>query len=57
MLIGRKTVLDYKFESEEEAKKHDEYMIQEGWQVISKEHYFIKNFRRYSRNILKGDFL
>ena len=47
-IIGRKIIAEYRYESEEEAKEHEQIMKLDGWRVEEFEDYFIKHFRSYS---------
>lgn len=56
-LLARKTVLEYKYENEEEAKRHEEVMKNQGWQREAVGHLLIPNFRSYSQRHKEGAFL
>lgn len=41
-------VMEYKYDSEEEAQRHEALMKEKGWRVKSNKNYFIKYFRSYT---------
>lgn len=55
--ICTKTVVEYRYESEEEATEHEKVMKIDGWSVESYRHYLIKHFRSYSQTHREGAFL
>lgn len=55
--VGRKTVVEYRYDSPEEAKLHEATMKADGWNVEAVGHLLIPNFRSYSRRHQEGAFL
>lgn len=55
--ISTKKIIEYSFDTENEATQYDKYMKNSGWDLESNTHYFIKNYRRYSKIIPQGVFL
>jgi hypothetical protein len=47
--LAFKTVVEYKYDSLEEAKRHEEMMFRDGWKREAIGHIFITNFRSYSK--------
>lgn len=56
-ILARKTVLEYKYESKEEADRHEKIMLNQGWQREAVGHLLIPNFRSYSQRHKEGSFL
>jgi hypothetical protein len=51
-----KTVIEFKYENEEEAERHEKIMKSSGWNVEYKTNFFIKHFRCYSQRHKEGAF-
>lgn len=52
-----KTVIEYRYDNEGEAKVHEKLMKSQGWNVESRHNYFINNFISYSKRHREGAFL
>lgn len=55
--LGKKTVIEYRYDSKEEADRHAEEMKRQGWQVEAVGSLFIPNYRSYSIRHKEGAFL
>lgn len=55
--ISRSTVIDYRYDNELEAEAHERVMKDQGWYVIERKNFFIKQYRSYSKSIPEGSFL
>lgn len=47
--LAKKTVIDYSYTDAHQANLHEQKMKHDGWNVDSKQHIFVKHFRRYSK--------
>lgn len=56
-ILGRKTVIEYKYDSKEEAERHEKIMEKQGWQKEAVSHLLIPHFRSYSQRHKVGSFL
>ncbi|WP_180827320.1 hypothetical protein [Bacillus sp. UMB0728] len=56
-VLGRKTVVEYQYESQKEAERHEKEMLSKGWNKEATGHIFIKHFRSYSQRHREGAYL
>jgi hypothetical protein len=56
-ILGKKTVIEYVYDSKEEAILHEEIMKKDGWQCEVVGHFMIPNFKSYSKRHKEGAFL
>ncbi len=56
-ILGRKTVIEYMYDSKEEAEEHEEEMRRKGWSREAIIHFLVPNYRSYSKTIERGTFL
>lgn len=52
-----KTVIEYKYDSYDEAERHEKLMKSQGWKIESDKNYFVTIFRSYYKQHKDGAFL
>lgn len=55
--MGRKVVVEYRYDSKEEAERHAKMMAHDGWKKEAVGHVLIPHFRSYSKREKEGAYL